>query len=390
MIYTDNIIDSIDIINTTTISSEMNVIEALTESIDKSFVIMENYENDDLSSFSIFQEGKILDTVKKESKKDSNKLITILKFIPRVISALIETLKPSKKRKKKFELFKRNMGKINSMSLTEKRRKVKELNRKFNGEAECYLDEKSGKIKFKHNSTGLIAKLALDYALLMNTYKLVKKIKEEFDPLNPSKINEFIDNCDRIIHGDKNVSKLDIFDGGLEALSELTSTFFSVSGEITLILAQINTRTNDMIKKDMIKDIPNENKQKTIAAINKLTGKLTKINALITAALGVVDNILDVGNVGSDTAHVISNAVDINEEALDELEREYPKRDEETAKEYYERLGKMLSAKIKEIKGRRKSALKEQQDAAKREARERRQSRRQEGYSGDQTDDDDD
>ena len=66
MIYTDNIIDSIDIINATTISSEMNVIEALTESIDKSFVIMENYENDDLSSFSIFQEGKILDTVKKE------------------------------------------------------------------------------------------------------------------------------------------------------------------------------------------------------------------------------------------------------------------------------------------------------------------------------------
>ena len=81
MIYTDNIIDSIDIINATTISSEMNVIEALTESIDKSFVIMENYENDDLSSFSIFQEGKILDTVKKESKKDSNKLITILKYI---------------------------------------------------------------------------------------------------------------------------------------------------------------------------------------------------------------------------------------------------------------------------------------------------------------------
>ena len=78
------------------------------------------------------------------------------------------------------------------------------------------------------------------------------------------------------------------------------------------------------------------------------------------------------------------------EEALDELERENPKRDEETAKEYYERLGKMLSAKIKEIKGRRKSALKEQQDAAKREARERRQSRRQEGYSGDPTDDDDD
>ena len=58
----------------------MNVIEALTESIDKSFVIMENYENDDLSSFSIFQEGKILDTVKKESKKDSNKLITISNY----------------------------------------------------------------------------------------------------------------------------------------------------------------------------------------------------------------------------------------------------------------------------------------------------------------------
>ena len=95
----------------------------------------------------------------------------------------------------------------------------------------------------------------------------------------------------------------------------------------------------------MIKDIPNENKQKTIAAINKLTGKLTKINALITAAFGVVDNILDVGNVGSDTAHMVSNAIDINEEALDELERENPKRDEETAKEYYERLEEEIKNK---------------------------------------------
>ena len=69
---------------------------------------------------------------------------------------------------------------------------------------------------------------------------------------------------------------------------------------------------------------------------------------------------------------------------------EYYLKQIEEQKEYYERLGKMLSAKIKEIKGRRKSALKEQQDAAKREARERRQSRRQEGYSGDPTDDDDD
>ena len=76
MIYTDNIIDSIDIINATTISSEMNVIEALTESIDKSFVIMENYENDDLSSFSIFQEGKILDKVKKEKNSNPSYIYT--------------------------------------------------------------------------------------------------------------------------------------------------------------------------------------------------------------------------------------------------------------------------------------------------------------------------
>ena len=90
----DNIYDvirSIDDINQITNESDLGVLNALYDSYEKSSIILENYEGDDLSSFSIFQEGEILDKVRKEGKDDSA-FMRIILFIPRIIRAMVKSI----------------------------------------------------------------------------------------------------------------------------------------------------------------------------------------------------------------------------------------------------------------------------------------------------------
>lgn len=89
----NNIFESINIINETTADSEIAVMESMLVAYDKAYAILENYEGEDLDAFSIFQEGKIMDDVKKAGKNDKNKIITIIKFIPRMIMAFIKQIK---------------------------------------------------------------------------------------------------------------------------------------------------------------------------------------------------------------------------------------------------------------------------------------------------------
>ena len=84
-----NSIDQIDDITTEYTVSTMN---SMIDSYEKSTLILENYEGDDLSSFSIFQEGEIMDDVKKQGKGQST-LMKILSFIPRLIKAIFHKIK---------------------------------------------------------------------------------------------------------------------------------------------------------------------------------------------------------------------------------------------------------------------------------------------------------
>lgn len=89
----DNIyetINSIIDINCVTTESDLGVLNALHDAYTKAYTIMENDEND-ISSFSIFQEGQIMDQVKKEGKNDSV-MMKIILFIPRIIKAMMNQL----------------------------------------------------------------------------------------------------------------------------------------------------------------------------------------------------------------------------------------------------------------------------------------------------------
>ena len=92
----NDVMGSIDDIDHITNESDLNVLTALTDSYEKASVILENYEGDDLSSFSIFQEGTVLDEVRKQGEDDPA-IVRILLFIPRLIKTMIASMGKSVK-----------------------------------------------------------------------------------------------------------------------------------------------------------------------------------------------------------------------------------------------------------------------------------------------------
>ena len=370
--FNEEILSAIDDIDMTSSESEVCVIESIVNAYDKSFMIMENYENDDLSSFSIFQEGEILDTVKKESKKDDNKFITILMFIPRLIRAFIRSIKPPKDAKETANKLKDFSKKFDKLSTSEKERKVKDLNEQFAGKFECYLDEKSGKIKFKRNKAEIINKLGLHLTLVFSTYNLYKRISSELDVLNPSSIRSFIDDCDKVIHGDTSISKVDLFEGGIDAFGDALSDFFALSSEITVIGAEISTKLNDIAKNDMIKDVPNEKKQELIKNMNDLVSRITNINAMISAAVGSFKMLKNAGSMLVDFFRGREN----KRKELDDIVRyvieHNPKRDDESETEYKTRLMELVDIEEERREEAKKQEIKDAKEKVKQERKERR------------------
>lgn len=321
----NNVLEYIDDIEDIQESSEVAVIEAMIESFDKSFMIMENYTGESMEDFNIFQESKkekgILDTVKEKSKKDDNKFITILAFIPRLVMAIVDSIKRKLKDSDIAKKLENAGNKLNNISdQIEKEARVKELNKIFAEQGEeCYLDEKTGKIKFKRTREGLFTRLALVSGLIFSTHNLFKRIKDKFDINKPSEIESFISDCDKIIHGDHTVSKIDIFTGGIDALGSIMRDISSVTGEISLLGEGIKTMTNDIIKKDMIKDIPNEKKQKVMKSINDLSGRITKISGMITGAVGSLGIITKIGGLIEDISDDVKSENELVKECMRDI-----------------------------------------------------------------------
>lgn len=87
-----NILEYIDSIDRECISAEVSICESLAERYCKMLLIMENYYDDNVDNFSIFQEGKILDEATGK-KKDDNVITKIAMFIPRLIRAIVNAIK---------------------------------------------------------------------------------------------------------------------------------------------------------------------------------------------------------------------------------------------------------------------------------------------------------
>lgn len=87
----DEILKSIDAIDDVTLESTMSIVDSMFKAYEKSSIILENYEGDDLSSFSIFQEGEIMDDFKKQGEGQST-FMKILSALPRLVIAVVRKL----------------------------------------------------------------------------------------------------------------------------------------------------------------------------------------------------------------------------------------------------------------------------------------------------------
>ena len=87
------ILECIDEINDSVVTTESNVIKSLMNSYYKQYELFTECEYLGKDPYKIYQEASIMDEVKEKSSKDKNKLITFLKFIPRLIITIIKKIK---------------------------------------------------------------------------------------------------------------------------------------------------------------------------------------------------------------------------------------------------------------------------------------------------------
>ena len=108
---TQEILNSIDAIDDITLESTMAMVDSLFKTYEKSAIILENYKGDDLSSFSIFQEGEIMDDVKKQGEGQGT-LMKILTALPRLIIAVFRKLTGTLKKVGDPEELNKKMDKL--------------------------------------------------------------------------------------------------------------------------------------------------------------------------------------------------------------------------------------------------------------------------------------
>lgn len=338
----NEILTAIDAVNTEVENSSFCVLESMVSLYSKQIDFMDFCSNELKDEY--IMEGSVLDNVKKAGKKDSNKLVTFLMFIPRLIKEMCKAIskafsdsslgKKIKDASDKFEKY---------ANAEEKKAKVEEINEK-EGKEVVYFDEKSGKIKFKKtwkDAFGAIAWLAGTGDLM---YKLFTNIKAEFDVTNPSKIRTFVDECDKIIHKKKEHSLSEVIDMGLGALGDLIGHISGIAGGLTSAGVAASTLVDKKLKEIKING-GNEEDHDVLVSIKELSNKLTIINAAVfagTKILSVAKKVIGYINIpikaAEDTVELGNRAIDkiynkivnTNPKILDR----HPKNDDESDDKY--------------------------------------------------------
>ena len=130
MTYIEEMLSYINDIDDTIMEYELEVTNALVDSYQKALTIMENYNGDSITDFSIFQEGFILEADEndksnftfRQTDADGNKesiVKSVLYAIPRLIKFLIDCIK-KKMNNHSVEKLENNVTAINDMTDGEK------------------------------------------------------------------------------------------------------------------------------------------------------------------------------------------------------------------------------------------------------------------------------
>ena len=293
----------LDDIDESTSDSVFYVIESYMDMLDKDMMIFteSSKKNADMS---------IGDMMKEYSKNDSNKLVTAIAFIPRLIASLAKTITSKLAKSGIGKAFKSISDYFEGVKEEkEKRQRVKDLNEKLKPYGfEFYYDEVKDKIRLKKSAKRFLALIGWLNAMVLSTYSLVKKFKKSIENKDDNAIVRLKDDFKKLLGKAENKEKVDphdMIDDTIDAIDIALKSILSVGAELALLGVGIGGLTGYASKVALTKDDP-EKASKNSTMYNNIaqtTSYLTKIVSIITAAVGSLTVITKWGEIVKDISH---------------------------------------------------------------------------------------
>ncbi len=327
----DTTISLLDEIDDSSLDAEFHVIESFIDLYDKYSGL---YDNSD--SFEVFTESakkkedkSIGEQLKDASKKDSNKLVTAIAFIPRLIGILAKSITS--------KLAKTGIGKAfkslsdyfkNCKAEDEKRERVKQLNeamKKSGKNFEFYYDEIKGKIRIKKSGTRFLMLLGWLNALVLTTYALVKKLYKIKKGDNDS-LSRLKDDFKHLLKKSENQDKLDphdVIDDSIDSIATTFGVITNIGAELGVLAAGAHGLFEYKTMQKLTKDDP-EVAEKDAAFYRNLadtSSYMTKIIAIITGTIGSLGVITKWGEIIQDINDKLKERADDNKIILDRLDK---------------------------------------------------------------------
>lgn len=284
----NDLLEYIDSIDTTSVIAECNVINAIMDVYSKEALIMECY-HDEYPEW--YQEGKTLEIVKNKGKDDSNKLITALLFIPRLLTTIIKSiankLKTGQLGRRMNVAFKKLAG---MKDIEAKEAYCEEVNRASGGQYTAYVDSK-GEIKFRSSGSNIIENAITVAKLGYGVYGAVEALKEAKDlPDIEKRIKEINDELKMIESTTGGTSGRLIREKKelrLAELSTMADAIGAVSGTVSGLSGAISTVTNKEQFKLQVLGLSDSKRAKLMNLIHETTTNLSAVSGMITVAIGV-------------------------------------------------------------------------------------------------------
>lgn len=310
------ILNAITEIDDARIDADIAVLEAMSESYSKMVLITENWTDEKAKMFLESSKTKdadkgIMDRVADMKKKDESPIITILKFIPRVVKALFQKIAASfNKNKDKAQKLKGVDAACANMSKSELQKLADKINESA-GEKVAVVSGNTVKI-IKKSSLG--SSLDFLFNSTVEGLSLYKDIKDKFDPDNVPAIKLLTENIKKVRATRKNVkesggaisarqdyseAKKDLLFDTFGSLGNIIGNFGSSIDILNGLSSEINTRCSDAINNMKLKRAANGESfndidQGKLSALQNFSGQLVGLTQDFAESFGIVGRVTSV------------------------------------------------------------------------------------------------
>lgn len=282
--FENEILRSIDAINETAEQSSFHVLEAMCALIEKDFIIQE------FASPEFYQEGEILDKVKERGKNDKSKVKTVLLFLFRLIDEVCKAISRYMSDTKLGERIIQMSEELDKeQDMATKQQRVDKINEKVEG-FELIVD-KNGKVKVKKTKKNIFAALGWFVGTATLIVSVFEGISKEKNLADPSKIRQFNDQCEKIIHMRNDKSKKEVTQMGLDALGDLVKHVTKSSASIAAL--GLGAKRALDIKLAKMEANGEDVENSTASSLSKLVSKVAIINGAIAAVGATMKTIKD-------------------------------------------------------------------------------------------------